>query len=64
MKVVLDAGQCEANGLCVAAAPRVFELDDEDELTVLDEHPPREEWEAVRAAVASCPKLALSFVEE
>ncbi len=64
MKVALDTMLCEAHGLCEATAPEVFRLGDEDTVEVLDEDPAEEHWAAVRTAVGSCPRLALSIVPD
>ena len=40
MRVVVDFDLCESNALCMAAAPEVFEVRDDDFLYVLQEHPP------------------------
>jgi ferredoxin len=64
MRVVVDRSRCESHGLCAATAPGVFDLDDNDDLTILDEHPAEGEWPTVRSAVASCPTQALSFVDD
>lgn len=61
MKIVVDWSLCEGNGNCEAAAPELFELDDDDELTVLDENPPEAMRKKAEAAVRSCPKSALSI---
>lgn len=60
MRVVVDANLCEANGLCMAVAPEVFELDEQDELVVLQEHPDESLRSAVMAAVGQCPRQAIS----
>ena len=64
MRVVVDYGRCESNALCMAAAPEVFEVRDDDQLYVLDEHPPEALREKVEAAVRACPKIALSIEED
>jgi ferredoxin len=64
MKVIVDRDQCEANALCVATAPEVFQLNDDDELTILREHPDDDALPLVRKAVAACPKQALRLVDE
>ena len=64
MRVAVDRNRCESHGLCVATAPNVFELDDDDNLEILDEHPAEDEWPTVRSAVASCPTQALSVVDD
>jgi ferredoxin len=64
MRVVVDKMVCEANGVCEALAPEIFQLDDEDELHILQPEVPPELEDKVRAAVDRCPKLALSIPEE
>ncbi len=64
MRVVVDRLQCEANALCMGVAPEVFELDDDDEIHVLEEHPDESLREKVEAAVRQCPKQAISIVED
>ncbi|GAB3001722.1 ferredoxin [Amycolatopsis acidiphila] len=59
MRVDVDRDLCEANELCAAFAPAVFELDDEDELLVKQPEVPQEEVERVTQAVAACPRNAL-----
>ena len=61
MRVVVDYDLCESNALCMAAAPSVFEVRDDDLLYVLDEHPPEERRAEVEAAVRVCPKQAISI---
>jgi ferredoxin len=61
MELRVDRDLCEANGVCTQVAPDVFDLDDEDELQVLQEHPGEEARQRVEQAVASCPKNALSL---
>jgi ferredoxin len=63
MRVIVDFDLCESNALCMAAAPEVFEVRDDDLLYVLDEHPPEALREKVEAAIRSCPKNAISIEE-
>jgi ferredoxin len=63
MRVVVDFDLCESNALCMAAAPEVFEVRDDDFLYVLDENPPEELRDKVMAAIRSCPKNAISVVD-
>jgi ferredoxin len=63
MRVVVDFDLCESNALCMAAAPEVFEVRDDDFLYVLDENPPEELRDKVIAAMRSCPKNAISIEE-
>ena len=64
MKVVVDYDLCESNALCMAAAPEVFEVRDDDFLYVLDENPPEALRGKVEEAVRRCPKQAISIAEE
>ncbi len=63
MRVVVDFNLCEANGVCMAVAPEVFELNDDDELLVLQEHPDEASRPEVEAAVRQCPRQAISIEE-
>jgi ferredoxin len=47
----------------MAAAPEVFQLDDDDQIHVLMEEPPPELRERVEQAVRTCPKQAISIEE-
>ncbi len=59
MRVVVDYDLCESNALCMAAAPEVFEVRDDDFLYVLDETPPESLRAKVELAVQRCPKQAI-----
>lgn len=61
MRVVVDFNVCESNALCMAAAPEVFEVRDDDFLYVLDENPPEELRAKVEEAVRVCPKQAITI---
>lgn len=61
MKVRVDMELCEANAKCVAICPEVFSLDEQDELTVLDESPPESLREKLATAVERCPRQAISL---
>ena len=64
MKVNVEADKCVAAGQCVLLAPDVFDQREEDGVViVLDEAPPLEHHEAVRAAAAACPTLAIQLSE-
>jgi ferredoxin len=63
MRVVVDFDQCESNALCMAAAPEVFEVRDDDYLYVLDEEPPEQLRDKVVAAANACPKTAITIVD-
>jgi ferredoxin len=64
MRVVVDMSQCESNGLCMGIAPDIFELDDDDNLTVLNETPDESDRDRILEAVRVCPKQAISIEEE
>ena len=63
-RVVVDFDLCESNALCMAAAPEVFEVRDDDFLYVLDETPPDSLREKVDEAARRCPKAAITVVDE
>ena len=60
-RVVVDFDLCESNAVCMAVAPEVFEVDDDDNLNVLQEEPPEELRAKVEEAVRRCPKQALAL---
>lgn len=62
-RVTVDDDQCEANALCMGVAPEVFELDDDDLLTILLPEPPEQLRERVREAAQVCPKQAIKIDE-
>jgi ferredoxin len=64
MKVVVDYDVCESNAICMGLAPEVFEVRDDDNLYLLQEHPPEALREKVEAAVRGCPKQAITLVED
>jgi ferredoxin len=61
MRVVVDYDLCESNALCMAAAPEVFEVRDDDFLYVLQDEPSEELRERVEEAVRRCPKQAITL---
>ena len=61
MKVVVDLSACDLHGLCVEAAPEVFEIGDDGALRVLNETPPEELRAKVDKAVRECPTAAISI---
>jgi ferredoxin len=64
MMVTVDPDLCEANALCVAAAPEVFDLVDDDVVDILLPEPPPEMESAVAEAVIACPKQALRILAD
>ncbi|WP_166902895.1 ferredoxin [Mycobacterium sp. DL440] len=63
MRVDVDYGLCEANGVCMGINPEVFELDDDDHLTVLKPQVAPEAEASVVDAVRQCPRQALTITE-
>lgn len=65
MRVTLNTAACQGVGNCVAAAPDVFDYDD-DALKglVLDESPGREHEDDVRSAELGCPAMAITIEDD
>ncbi|MCR6030099.1 ferredoxin [Nocardioides sp. zg-579] len=64
MKVSLNHDKCLSAGLCVVAAPAVFDQRDEDGIAfVLQDNPSEDQGKAVRHAAALCPGLAITVGE-
>lgn len=63
MKIVIDYDLCEANAICMAIEPSVFEVRDDDVLYILQEEPPEELRPKMEQAVRRCPKQAISIEE-
>ena len=61
MRVVVDYDLCESNALCMAAAPEVFEVRDDDFLYVLQDEPPEDLRDKVEEAARRCPKQAITI---
>jgi ferredoxin len=62
-RVVVDFDKCESNALCMAAAPEVFEVRDDDFLYVLQEEPPADLKAKCDEAARVCPKQAITIVD-
>ena len=64
MRITVDPNRCEGQAVCVGLAPKVFELNDDDEMVrvVVDEVPEDLEKRA-RKAVDKCPMAALKIEE-
>jgi ferredoxin len=62
MKVKVDRELCIGVGNCVAIAPTVFKLDDEDKAVVLD--PGSVEEQALLEAAESCPTNAIIIEDD
>lgn len=56
MRITVDVHRCVAAGVCVLAAPDVFDQDDDEGLVVvLDDSPDEQQRSAVEEAAARCP---------
>ncbi len=64
MRIVVDYDLCESNAICMGILPEVFEVRDDDFLYVLNERPDEELRGKVMECVRSCPKQAISVIEE
>lgn len=64
MHIKCDFDLCESNAVCVGMAPDVFELDDNDYLVILTDDVAETRREEMRQVVASCPRSALSIVDD
>jgi ferredoxin len=62
MRVVVDFDVCESNAICVGLVPSVFELDDNEYLSVVEE-PDESLRPELEKAVRSCPKQAIKLVD-
>jgi ferredoxin len=63
MKIDVDWDMCESNGVCMGIIPEVFQLGDDDMLTVLQPEVTPENEAQVRDAVRQCPRQAISITE-
>jgi ferredoxin len=63
VRIEVNRNLCDGNGVCTFEAPDYFDLGDDDELVVLREEVAGGDARQVEAAVAGCPKQALSLGE-
>lgn len=64
MRVVVDFGLCESNGICAGIAPDVFDLGDDDRLAVVEDHLPDEDVERLTDVARQCPRQAITVVAD
>jgi ferredoxin len=64
MRVVVDTSLCETNSICMGIAPDVFEVGDDDSVTVLLDNPPESMRKDVQTAVKLCPVQAITLLED
>jgi ferredoxin len=63
MKVVVDYDLCEANALCMDAAPEIFRVEEDDTLTLLLEEVPANLKAKAEEAARLCPRQAITLVK-
>jgi len=63
MRVVVHVDRCVASGACVLECPEVFNQDEDGRVILLQENPPRELKEKLRAAAAACPAAVIEIEE-
>ena len=61
MRVLVDRATCEGNAMCMGVAPEVFRVEDDGQLTILQESPPEDRRATIEDAVRACPTQALSI---
>jgi ferredoxin len=59
VKIVVDFDKCKSNAVCMAAAPEVFEVRDDNFLYILQEEPGEELRPQVEEAARTCPTGAI-----
>jgi ferredoxin len=62
LRVVVDTDLCEGHALCLAFAPDVFELGEDERAAVLDVALTDDVVERVKEAVARCPVQAIGLL--
>jgi ferredoxin len=61
VKIVVDFDKCKSNALCMAEAPEVFEVRDDNFLYILNENSGEELRPQVEEAARVCPTRAISI---
>ncbi|MFJ9381232.1 ferredoxin [Streptomyces sp. NPDC101455] len=59
----VDREACCGNGMCVALAPDVFDLDDDGVVVLLDPTATAQNEAAVAQAIACCPTAVITLDE-
>lgn len=62
-KIEVDWDLCESNGVCMGVIPEVFQLEDDDTLTLLQEEVTPDNQQQVLDAIRQCPRQAISISE-
>jgi ferredoxin len=63
MKIRTDVAACVGAGQCVVVAPKVFDIDDDGKVVVINKNPGPELDADVRNAVFACPAFAIELDE-
>lgn len=64
MKIEIDVDKCVGAGVCVLAAPDVFDQNDDDGIViVLEEQPTTAQVPAVQDAAARCPAAVIRLTK-
>lgn len=63
MRITADLGKCRAYGNCLAAAPDIYDLTEDDVVMILEPNPAPDREEAARSGVRQCPSKALAVEE-
>lgn len=61
MKIRVDRELCEGNSVCVALAPALFDLDDDNMAVLLVENPAAEAMAEAERAANGCPREAIAL---
>ena len=61
MNIVVNYDLCESNAICMAVAPEVFEVRDDDFLYLLTDEPGEELREKMEESARRCPKQAITI---
>jgi ferredoxin len=64
VRIEIDIDKCVGAGVCVVAAPTIFDQNDEDGvIIVLDENPSAPQHAAVQDAAARCPAAVIRLAD-
>jgi ferredoxin len=61
MRVIVNTDLCEENEICIDLCSEVFQLGEDDRVTILLDRIPDSLRPAVEKAMRSCPRQALSL---
>ena len=59
--MTIDSDLCQGHGVCMAECPDVFQVNDDGEVTILQEEPAEGLRKKVQNAVRFCPTGAITF---